>query len=193
MTAREYAVVRLRRRQSRSKGAAKGSQNPCRAISKALTVTLIRLIPSCFTPDRVTMTCPLFFAERQEASLGGRTEVGNKSLGALYRAITHFPAVHPSKREFPVQHLLVFLYVSIHERKTIHEIYTELGMAQGTVSRIVQQLSIYRNRKTGQLDGLNLLRTERDLDYPQRVAVTLTPKGEHLKQQLMKILEGVEV
>lgn len=81
----------------------------------------------------------------------------------------------------------------ICDRKTIHEIYNELGMAQATVSRIVQQLSVYKNRQTGRIEGLNLLRTERDLDYPQRVAVTLTPKGEDVKQQLIKILEEVGV
>lgn len=117
--------------------------------------------------------------------------MGNRSLQTLYRAITYFGHIL-SKRDFPIQHFLVFLYVSIYERKTIYDIYTELAIPQATVSRIVQQLSKYRNKETGEIEGLDLLRTERDLDYPQRVAVTLTPRGERVKQELIKILEEVE-
>lgn len=84
---------------------------------------------------------------------------------------------------------MIFLYICIHERKTIHELHQELGIPQGSVSRNVKKLSVYRNRETGEKGGYGLLHTERDLDYPNRVAVTLTALGREVKENLMRILE----
>lgn len=84
---------------------------------------------------------------------------------------------------------MIFLHICIHERKTIHELHQELGMPQGSVSRNVKKLSVYKDRETGEKGGYGLLHTERDLDYPNRVAVTLTPLGREVKEHLLKVLE----
>lgn len=108
-------------------------------------------------------------------------------LTALKEVINYFGTV--TRDDFPAQQLTIFLHIAIHERKTIHEIHQELKMPQGSVSRNIQKLSRYRERRSGEILGYNLLHTERDLEYPNRVAVTLTPLGKEVRDKLIQIME----
>lgn len=91
--------------------------------------------------------------------------------------------------EIPVQQLLLFLVVAKENGITQHAISTRLGMPAGSVSRNVKMLSQWAERRDGNLviKGYNLFDTRPDIEYRNRMAVFLTPRGFEVLEALDKI------
>ena len=93
-------------------------------------------------------------------------------------------------KDFPSQHVAIFLAVAQNPGITMPELIRQLDMPQGTLSRNVKLLSRFMEHENGKssLRGHDLLRTEPVPTGRHALAVYLTDKGEFLLRELQDIL-----
>jgi DNA-binding MarR family transcriptional regulator len=76
----------------------------------------------------------------------------------------------------------VFIAIALHQGITLPDLEKIVDMGQTATARNVKRLSRYMSR--GEILGYDVVRTERDLRYPKRLACSLTARGK-------AIIEGV--
>jgi len=93
-------------------------------------------------------------------------------------------------KDFPSQHVAIFLAVAQNPGITMPELIRQLDMPQGTLSRNVKLLSRFMEHENGKssLRGHDLLRTEPVPTGRHALAVYLTDKGEFLLRELQDIM-----
>jgi DNA-binding MarR family transcriptional regulator len=101
-------------------------------------------------------------------------------LRQLASALSAF-AVH-SPTHWPNHFSQLFLAVAEHQPATFRELGDVLGLSNSAISRTVAALGD-TNRKGA--DGFGLVAVAPDPYEGRRLIVTLTPKGEALKRQLL--------
>lgn len=84
--------------------------------------------------------------------------------------------------------MMIFLAVCNNEGITTLELSDYLDMPQGSLSRNLKKLGIYKNSK-GEKAGFDLVQARPDYENRRTLAVYLTDRGRRLKAELKKILE----
>lgn len=84
--------------------------------------------------------------------------------------------------------LQLFLVICNNEGITSLELAEYLDKPQGSLSRNLKKLSLYKNSK-GDMRGFDLIQTRPDYDNRRTLAIYLTDKGRKLKAELKKTLE----
>lgn len=103
-------------------------------------------------------------------------------------------------KDLPIQHLSLLLKVAARPGITMAELVDELDMPQGTVSRNVKALGIYRKKLTEadkaagkltpELGGYDLVFTTTDLENRKSLAIHLTARGQQLVRNIDDVLLG---
>jgi DNA-binding MarR family transcriptional regulator len=105
-------------------------------------------------------------------------------LQKLYSAINVFRTT--TDRDIPVQHMVIFLYVVLHDGCLQQVLETATGMSGASVSRTLDKLGdVDRHGKP----GLKMIRREQDPDYYKRYRLYLTAKGRDISALIRSQLE----
>ena len=93
-------------------------------------------------------------------------------------------------KDFPSQHLAIYLAVAENPGVTMPELIRQLDMPQGTLSRNVKLLSRFVTHDNGKtaLRGHDLLRTEPVPTGRHALAVYLTDNGAFLLREIQDIM-----
>lgn len=116
-------------------------------------------------------------------------EEGNmNNISRIFKAVEHLRK--NVNKDFPSQHVAIFLAVAQNPGVTMPELIRQLDMPQGTLSRNVKLLSRFMEHENGKssLRGHDLLRTEPVPTGRHALAVYLTDKGEFLLRELQDIM-----
>jgi len=111
-----------------------------------------------------------------------------KEIIDIYNVIEHLRK--NVNKDFPSQHIAIFLAVAQNPGITMPELISQLDMPQGTLSRNVKLLSRFMEHDNGKtsLKGHDLLRTEPVPTGRHALAVYLTDKGRFLLRELQDIM-----
>lgn len=105
-------------------------------------------------------------------------------ISKLLEAIKHVrKAVHP---DIAISHLATFLITALKDEVTMQSVAEALETTQPSISRGVKQMSRYK--RSGVLQGYDILYTTPDLEERRQYVIKLTKKGDKLKQELIKIM-----
>lgn len=85
--------------------------------------------------------------------------------------------------------LQLFLAICNNEGITSLDLADYMGMPQGSLSRNLKKLSLYKDSK-GDLRGFDLITSRPDYENRRTLALYLTDKGRKLRAELKQILEG---
>lgn len=67
---------------------------------------------------------------------------------------------------------------------TSKELGDTIGVAQGIISRTTKYLSIYKNKVTGDWEGYDLIKKEKDMENLHRDRIFLTTKGKKFIREI---------
>ena len=111
-----------------------------------------------------------------------------KEISRIYKVVEHLRKT--VNKDFPSQHIAIFLAVAQNPGITMPELIHQLDMPQGTLSRNVKLLSRFMTHENGSssLKGHDLLRTEPVPTGRHALAVYLTDKGEFLLREIQDIM-----
>lgn len=92
-----------------------------------------------------------------------------------------------TKEELIGTQLTIFLAVARKEGQEMQELCDTVGKPQGSLSRNIKKLSIYKNRK-GNKAGFDLLEVKPSFENRRALAVYLSDKGRKLRAEINKCL-----
>lgn len=109
-------------------------------------------------------------------------------INRIFKVVEHLRKT--VNKDFPSQHIAIFLAVAENPGVTMPELIKQLEMPQGTLSRNVKLLSRFMSHDNGSssLKGHDLLRTEPVPTGRHALAVYLTDKGRFLLRELQDIM-----
>jgi DNA-binding MarR family transcriptional regulator len=102
----------------------------------------------------------------------------------LYSAINVFRTT--TDRLIPLQYMLVFLYVVIHNGCLQQVLEKATGISAASVSRALDKLGAEDRHG---MPGLKLIKRVQDPDYYKRYRLYLTPRGEDISALIRSQLE----
>ena len=113
-----------------------------------------------------------------------------KEISRIFKVIEHLRKT--VNKDFPSQHIAIFLAVAQNPGITMPELIQQLDMPQGTLSRNVKLLSRFMVHENGSssLKGHDLLRTEPVPTGRHALAVYLTDKGNFLLREIQDIMNA---
>lgn len=110
-------------------------------------------------------------------------------MNSLARLVDCLRLLHNKHREgLPVHQALLFLRVAQRGTATYAQLSADLGVSGASISRSCTALSSVCSRSPDG-KGMGLLQIERDPNHEQRLLVTLSKKGESLRDQLRLLME----
>lgn len=92
-----------------------------------------------------------------------------------------------TKRDLVGTQLMIYLAICNNEGINMKDLAEYLEMPQGSLSRNVKKLSVYRNSK-GNKVGFDLIEAKPDYENRRTLALYLTEKGRELRADLEKTL-----